>query len=149
MNPKLNYSRFASWFAVSILIGTAVLSGGCATSRTVPIVKADDPPAPTPGNNGFLVVYTDTENPLIQDTVMYYPHTGYTIYTSHGTRFRRVANHVGAHDEEPTREALPPGNYTIVAQSETQGDVAVPVTIHANETTTLNLEKRGRASVGS
>jgi hypothetical protein len=97
---------------------------------------------PKPAVSGYLVVYTDTENPTNTGDIMYYPHTSYKIYDTHGKFLRRVANHMNSEDENPSRVSLPPGRYTVVGQSETQGNVAVPVLVSALRTTVVNLERR-------
>jgi hypothetical protein len=52
-----------------------------------------------------------------------------------------VRNHVGAWDESPFRVSLPPGRYTIRAESEIDGDVSVPDIIKGAKTTVVNLQR--------
>jgi hypothetical protein len=91
---------------------------------------------------GFLVVFTDTESPINTGDIQYYPHTSYKIYDSHGALLKWVRNHLNERDENPARVSLPPGRYTVVGKSETDGEVAAPVVIDALRTTVVNFEKR-------
>ncbi len=125
---------------------------GCASDQKVTALAPVGPDSGrVPGGkvSGYLVVYSDTESPIMNDDVMYYPHTGYKIYDSHGAYVRYVQNHVSASDESPSRVALPAGNYTIRARSEIDGEVSVPVIIRGLSTTVVNLEKRSHDSIAS
>ncbi len=109
----------------------------------LPTVGPDS--APKASVTGYLVVYTDTENPINVGDIVYYPHTGYKIYDSHGVLLRFVRNHMSERDEQPSRVSLPPGHYTVIGKSEAQGQVAVPVIVNGLRTTVVNLEKRSHA----
>jgi hypothetical protein len=137
--------------ATLLFAGFAAMTG-CASDlkvTTLAPVTPDSNRAPAGNVTGFLVVYSDTESPIMTDDVMYYPHTGYKIYDSHGVYVRYVQNHVSATDESPSRVALPAGKYTIRARSEVDGEVAVPVVIRGLSTTVVNLEKRSHNSIAS
>ncbi len=138
MNAPSRFPFAASIFAAALLVGT---TGAQSQPLTVlPTVGPDS--GPKTAATGYLVVYTDTESPINTGDLQYYPHTAYKIYHRDGTLYKSVRNHFSERDEQPTRVSLPPGRYTIVGKSETQGDVAVPVVISALRTTVVNLEKR-------
>ncbi len=126
------------------LLAAALFAGAtsaqCQPLTVLPTVGPDS--GPKPAVSGYLVVYTDTESPINTGDLQYYPHTAYKIYDSHGTLLRFVRNHLSERDEKPARVSLPPGRYTVVGRSETQGEVAVPVVVGALRTTVVNLEKR-------
>ncbi len=146
MNSKLPL------LCTTLLFAGFVAMTGCASDlkvTTLPTVTPDSNRVPAGKVTGYLVVYTDTESPIMTDDVMYYPHTGYKIYDSHGTYVRFVQNHVSATDESPSRVALPAGTYTIRGRSEINGEVAVPVVIRGLSTTVVNLEKRSHDSIAS
>ena len=129
----------------SILLGALTMMTGCASDQKVTLLSPVGPDTgriPGTKTPGYLVVYSDTENPINTGDTMYYPHTAYKIYDAHGSYVRFVQNHMSSSDETPARVSLPPGNYTIRAQSEIDGDVAVPVLIKGLRTTVVNLEKR-------
>ncbi len=102
-------------------------------------------PAPTANRAqafGYLIVYTAIIEPSISSDALFYPHTEYAIYDAHGSFFQTVRNHVGAWDESPFTVSLPPGRYTVKAESKFDGDVAVPVIIEAGRTTVVDLQHR-------
>ena len=144
---KQNIHHFLS---TGLVIAALAAMTGCASDQKVtllPPVTPDSGRIPGQMTPGFLVVYSDTENPINTDTgAMYYPHTGYVIYDARGAKVRYVQNHISTSDETPSRVSLPPGNYTIRAQSEIDGNVAVPVVIRGLRTTVVNLEKRSHNS---
>jgi hypothetical protein len=116
---------------------------GCAGTqmRTVSLapVGPDCYHANCKADCGYLKVYTATEEHNDGNT-MYYPHTGYALYDGHGSRLRSVRNHLTMDDESAEDVELPPGRYTVVADSESDGEVRVPVVVAAYKTTTVNLE---------
>lgn len=130
----------------SLALGALATMSGCATDQKVtqlPMVTPDSGRIPGQKVPGYLIVYTATENPINTDEgMMYYPHTGYSIYDTSGHRVRSVANHITSEDENPSRVSLPPGTYTVRAESESDGTVDVPVQIRGMRTTVVNLEKR-------
>jgi len=126
----------------SLLAAAFFASADCAQSQPPAALSTAGDSGPGQGATGYLIVYTDTEDPIDVGDIVYHPHTSYKIYDSHGALFRSVRNHLSSRDENPARVSLPPGRYTVVGKSETKGDVAVPVNISALRTTVVNLEKR-------
>ncbi|EDY22247.1 hypothetical protein CfE428DRAFT_0372 [Chthoniobacter flavus Ellin428] len=130
------------------LFAAAALFAGAVGARSQPVtaLPAVGPDsAPRNPASGYLVVYTETENPINVGDIVYYPHTAYQIYDDHGALFKSVRNHMSERDEQPTRVSLPPGHYTVIGKSETKGQVAVPVIVSGLRTTVVNLEKRSHA----
>ncbi len=147
MKTKLPTLLTAMFFAASLALTT-----GCASDQKVTVLAPVGPDTPhaTEGKTaGYLVVYSDTESPIMTSEVMYYPHSGYKIYDSRGSYVRFVANHVSSTDETPSRVSLPAGTYTIRARSEINGEVSVPVVIKSLRTTVVNLEKRSHDAIAS
>ena len=89
---------------------------------------------------GYLTVYSSTEVTSWGEGTEYYVHTGYRVYDSAGKAVKWVANHDSNADETPATVELPPGKYTVWAQSESDGYVSVPVQVKPARTTTLHLE---------
>ena len=124
----------------------AAIIGGCANEQVTVLHTVG--PAPSGATmqaraTGDLIVYTAVKVPLpmgVSDT-QYYPHTSYALYDANGKFLRGVRNHIGAWDEEPERVSLPPGRYTISAESELQGSVKAPIIIQAGKTTVVNLQR--------
>lgn len=134
-------SRFQ--ITASILAGALLLCASNVQSAPLPVLSEVGPDSGLKASvTGYLVVYTDTESPINTGDLQYYPHTPYKIYKRDGTLYKSVRNHFSERDEKPARVSLPPGRYTVVGKSETQGEVAVPVVIGALRTTVVNLEKR-------
>ena len=135
------------------LLGMMMIAGGgCAENQEAAVLKPVGPIAVhkrPPSEAGFLVVYTAIEEPRINPDTMYAPHTSYVIYDSRGAFFQNVRNHVGAWDETPDRVILPPGKYTIKAESEMDGEVVVPIIIKPAKTTLVNLEPRREPDLAS
>jgi hypothetical protein len=52
-----------------------------------------------------------------------------------------VNNHFSNQSEDPEKASLAPGRYTVIADSEKDGEVSVPVIIETARTTVLHLEK--------
>jgi len=138
MNTKTRLQITTSLLAAALLAGAS--SAQCEPLTVLPTVGPDSEVKHAAA--GYLVVYTDTENPINTGDIQYYLHTPYKIYDSHGALCKSVRNHLGDRDERPARVSLPPGRYTVVGKSETKGLVSVPVVIGALQTTVVNLEKR-------
>ena len=120
-------------------MATAILVVGCASAPPT-IVHETVGPGPTVVNqqhNGFLKVYSATEWMADDDGPSLLKYTNYQIDLADGTVFKEVAND----DQEPTRVILPKGTYTVVAWSDTSGEVSVPVAIETGKTTVVHLER--------
>jgi hypothetical protein len=118
---------------------------GCAGPQPVAVLKPVGPVTTEvkARPSGYLVVNSarDQSPPQIYFDTRFYPHTGYSIYDSHGVLVRTVRNHLGSWDETLERVSLPPGRYTVYALSEAEGEVAVPVIIQQAKTTVVNLPR--------
>ena len=133
---KLNLIiRTLSYSCLALSFATVT---GCAGEKTTMLRPVGPDPA-GPSSIGYLVVNTATEE-VNDGNVMYYPHTGYTIYTSSGHYLKSIENHISNDDESPEHVSLPAGSYVVRARSEIDGAVNVPVTIAAGRTTAVNLE---------
>ncbi len=90
---------------------------------------------------GRLIVFTNTEEHQRSEDLYIYPHTPYKIFRMDGTKLRTVDNGHCTWTEEPTMVRLPDGKYYIVAESELEGTVRVPITIVAGRLTEIHLER--------
>ena len=123
-------------------IGFAALLAGGAFARPTAVREAAGPqPRGLNLRVGFLTVYSATQEHLESDNTYRYPHTDYRIYTRDGRFCEWVSNALSASDEMPERVILPSGEYRVVAESETEGTVSVPVVIRTGHTTELHLER--------
>jgi len=96
---------------------------------------------------GYLKVYNSTREYSNGD-VLYSPHRRYFLYNLDGRRLRTVDNRASRKDEEPQSVALPVGKYYVLAESENEGLVRVPVVIKGGSTTLVNLERGAPANSG-
>jgi hypothetical protein len=122
----------------TIVSVAAVLVASCAPAPPT-IVHDTVGPAFAAANqehNGFLTVYSATEWTANDDSPDLLSYTNYQIDAADGTLLQEVTNG----DYEPTRVTLPRGTYTVVAWSDTSGEVSVPVAIEAGRTTVVHLE---------
>lgn len=133
--------------AVALSLGL----GACASDNnhvaTLGVVGPKPPDVRPQGPmQGYLKVYSATDEHNDGD-LMYYPHSRYAIYHTDGTRYEWVENHMTESDESPEKVTLPVGNYYVMAHSELDGMVKVPVLIKGGQTTVVNLE-HGKMSDG-
>ena len=90
---------------------------------------------------GHLRVYSSTRAIAKADASMAYPSSAYRIYDRRGHLVRNVRNiDRSGSNELPDLIELPPGSYTIQAESDTSGALAVPAIIKPGLTTVVNLE---------
>jgi hypothetical protein len=119
-------------------VAIAVLVASCASAPPTIVHDAVGPgfAIANQEQNGFLMVYSATEWTNYDDGPGLLSYTNYRIDAADGTLFQEVSNG----DYEPTRVTLPKGTYTVVAWSDTSGEVSVPVAIEAGRTTVVHLE---------
>ena len=142
--------RISRYITCGILGLILAAMGGCAGNQQVTVLKPVGPAATATRGHapGYLIVYTAIEEPKINPDGLFYPHTEYGIYDAHGTFVRFVRNHLGPWDESPEFVSLSPGKYTVRAESEIRGEVAIPVIIRGAKTTVVNLERRDHSLAG-
>lgn len=118
---------------------TAVLGASCASAPPTIVHEVAGPAfaAINQEHNGFLAVYSATEWTTNDDGPAQLTYSAYQVDSIDGSLFKEVANG----DWEPTRVTLPKGTYTVMAWSDTAGEVSVPVTIETGRTTVLHLEQ--------
>jgi hypothetical protein len=120
VNPR---SLAVALFIILALLGTA---RGNATGMTKSVhAQAEELP------HGALEVYSATDE-FNDGGTLYYAHDAhdaYSVYTLDGKLFKNVENHISRSDELPETVSLPVGFYTVVARSERDGYVSVPVMI--------------------
>jgi hypothetical protein len=128
--------------------GVLAVAGCAATREQVTVCKPVGPVPQVAASKarplGYLVAYTPVILPPMNSTTQFYPHSSYAIYDAHGALLQQVKNHVGAWDETPERIPLPPGRYTIHAQSDSPGELIVPILICGKRTTVVDLARESR-----
>jgi hypothetical protein len=89
-------------------------------------------------SHGALEVYSATDE-FNDGGTLYYAHGAYAIYTPDGELFKNVENHISRSDELPEIVSLPVGSYTVMARSDRDGYVSVPVMIRTGLRTIVDL----------
>jgi len=102
----------------------------------------DYPAAPS---QGYLTVYIMTDE-FNDGSAWYFPRSFYAIYTIGGKLFKNVKSQHFADDEIPDVVMLPVGSYMVVARSEKDGYIRLPVVIKAGQRTILDLDLREKGS---
>ena len=72
----------------------------------------------------------------------YLPQNLFAIYTIDGKLFRKVTSQYSTDEDTPEVLALPVGSYMVVARSEKDGYIRLPVAIKAGQRTVLDLDLR-------
>ncbi len=129
VNPR---SLAVALFITLALLGTA---RGNATGMTKSVHTH-----PREMAKGALEVYSATDE-FNDGGTLYYARSSYAIYTLDGKLFKNVENHISQSDELPQIVSLPSGSYTVVARSEKDGYVSVPVMIKNGRRTTVDLDR--------
>ena len=105
------------------------------------LIRPGDLDYPAGSSQGYLTVYL-TADEFNDDNAWYFPHSAFAVYTIDGKLFKNVKSHF-TYDEIPeVLVALPVGFYMVVAQSEKDGYIRLPVVIKAGQRTILDLDLR-------
>ena len=72
----------------------------------------------------------------------YFPQNLFAIYTIDGKLFKNVTSQLSADEEIPEIVALPVGSYMVVARSEKDGYIRLPIVIKGGRRTVLDLDLR-------
>lgn len=141
------------------LCGCALLLTGCQAPLVVQAAVGPEPGGhETGGTNGRLLVFSrleahsdngsmeaeDLTGEIVTGDPDYYQHRAYTMYDHRGKRIKSVGNTVGHYSEEPREVELLPGSYSVLAEAEGYGRVAIPVHIKSGRTTIVHLDKQWR-----
>lgn len=145
MNKTLLHRVFASLLRSIALMMLAGMGTHALGQVQLPAVGPRPPGIYEGVSGGYLKVFSATEEHQWGEGSYYYPHSSYRITDASGKTIKRVENHQTDIDERPETVELAPGTYTVIAQSENDGLVRVPVVIKRALTTAVHLEK-GRES---
>jgi len=96
---------------------------------------------PAGSSRGYLTVYL-TVDEFNDGNAWYFPQDLFAIYTIEGKLFKNVTSQLSADEEIPEIVALPVGSYMVVARSEKDGYIRLPVAIKAGRRTVLDLDLR-------
>jgi hypothetical protein len=102
-----------------------------------------DYPAGSP--QGYLTVYLMVDE-FNDGRAWYFPHSAFAVYTIDGKLFKNIKR-LFTDDETPEVVALPVGSYMIVARSEKDARISLPVVIKAGQRTILDLDLREKGTL--
>jgi len=132
---------------LALIVSVAAFAGGCASvTESAMKLPAVGPVPGSYGNygtqSGYLQVYSVTRT-VNDGGIFYYPHTGYSVYSTEGKRVTSCPNHAGPDDQTPLVIPMAPGRYTVYALAGGLGMVAVPTVLARGQLTILFLERDG------
>jgi hypothetical protein len=128
---------------IAALLTCMIGFSACSTAPLTTLDTVGPKPAdvhPSGPMLGYLKVYNSTREYANGD-VTYSPHRRYFLYNLAGARIKTVDNRSSRKDEEPQSIPLPVGKYYVVAETENDTLVRVPVVIKGGSTTFVNLER--------
>jgi len=140
------------WQAALLVIPLALTIGGSTSAQAGdrnPLFPGPvrpgglDYPAGSP--QGYLTVYL-MAGEFNDGNAWYFPRSAFAIYTIDGKLFKNVKR-LFTDDKTPEVVALPVGSYMIVARSEKDGYVSLPVVIKAGQRTILDLDLREKGTL--
>jgi hypothetical protein len=92
-------------------------------------------------SRGYLTVYL-TADEFNDGNAWYFPQNLFAIYTIDGKLFKNVTSQYFVDEEISEVVPLPVGSYMVVARSEKDGYIRLPVAIKAGQRTVLDLDLR-------
>ena len=92
-------------------------------------------------SRGYLTVHLRADE-FNDGNAWYFPQNLFAIYTIDGKLFKNVTSQQSTDEEIPEVVALPVGSYMVVARSEKDGHIRLPVAIKAGQRTVLDLDLR-------
>jgi hypothetical protein len=151
-----NLHSLAALLAISALTGCTSVP---RVATLAPVGPSPDAPTTSKGD-GYLQVYSAREPAVVNPNAMEYfwnndfgrnaflhapAHTDYDVFRSDGQFVAHVRNAHNLFDPEPTRLALPPGTYQVLARAEAYDTITfhalVPVIIKPGATTATHLDQ--------
>lgn len=141
------------WKTALLIIPLALTNGGSTSAQAGdrnPLfpgpIRPGDLDYPAGSSQGYLTVYL-TADEFNDGDAWYFPHSAFAIYTIDGKLFKNVKSQHFTDEEIPEVVALPVGSYIVVARSEKDGYIRLPVVIEAGQRTILDLDLRGKGTL--
>ena len=136
------------WKTASLIVPLALTIGSSTIAQagdSSPLfhgpIRPRDSECPAGSARGYLTVYLRADESY-DGNAWYFPQNLFAIYTIDGKLFKNVTSQVSADEEIPEIVALPVGSYMVVARSEKDGYIRLPVAIKAGRRTVLDLDLR-------
>ena len=144
---KYQYISLSKSLAELFVLAAASVMTACASAPREAVATPVGPEPKSAGPlvpEGCLVVFSALA-PMNMVDADYELHSSYTIYDSQGKRLKRVPNHLGSLDQDPTPVYLPAGQYQVMARGSGYRLLSVPVVVRKSDTTAVYLDGTGDA----
>ena len=142
---KHQYISLSKTFITTTALAVATVLSACASAPRE-VVATPVGPEPKPAGplilEGCLVVFSALA-PMNMVDADYELHSSYTIYDIQGKVVKRVPNHLGSLDQDPTPVYLPAGQYKVMARGSGYRLISVPIVVRKSETTSVYLDGTG------
>ena len=127
---------------LALIIGSSTIAqAGDSSPLFHGPIRPRDSECPAGSSRGYLTVYLRADESYDRNT-WYFPQNLFAIYTIDGKLFKNVTSQLSADEEIPEIVALPVGSYMVVARSEKDGYIRLPVAIKAGQRRVLDLDLR-------
>ncbi len=136
------------WKTALLIIPLALTIGGSTSAQAgdrnplfLGLIRPRDLDHPVGSSQGYLTVYL-TADEFNDGNAWYFPHSAFAVYTIDGKLVKNVKSDF-TYDEIPeVLVPLPVGSYIVVARSEKDKYIRLPVVIKAGQRTILDLDLR-------
>src|SRR5438270_6889006 len=121
--------------------GSTIAQAGDRNPLFCGLIRPGGSDYPAGSSRGYLTVYL-TADEFNDGNAWYFPQNLFAIYTIDGKLFKNVTSQHFADEEIPEIVTLPVGSYMVVARSEKDEYIGLPVAIKAGRRTVLDLDLR-------
>jgi hypothetical protein len=136
------------WKAAQLIIPLSLIIGSSTIAQAKDrnplfcgLIRPGGSDYPVGSSRGYLMVYLRADESYAGNA-WYFPQNLFAVYTIDGKLFKNVTSQLSADEEIPEIVALPVGSYMVVARSEKDGYIRLPVAIKAGRRTVLDLDLR-------
>jgi hypothetical protein len=130
-----------STISLALIIGSStILQAGDSSSLFYGLIRPRHSERLAESSRGYLTVYLRADE--FYGNMWYFPQNLFDVYTIDGKLFKNVTSQLSVDEEIPEVVRLPVGFYLVVARSEKNGYIRLPVAIKAGQRTVLDLDLR-------
>ena len=132
--------------SLALIIGSStIVQAGDSSPLFHGLIRPTHSECPAGSSRGYLTVYLRADE-FNEGNAWYFPQNLFDIYTIDGKLFKNVASQLSVDEEIPEVVRLPVGFYMVVARSEKNGYIRLPVSIKAGQRTVLDLDLRQKGT---
>jgi hypothetical protein len=127
---------------LALIIGSSnIAQAGDSSPLFHGFIRPNDSECPAGSSREYLTVYLRADA-FYGGNAWYFPQNLFAIYTTDGKLFKNVTSQLSSDEEIPEVVPLPVGSYKVVARSEKNQYIRLPVAIKAGQRTVLDLDLR-------